>query len=157
MTNLLSFLKSNWDTKVKPFIKLDDNECWRWQRGKNVYGYGRVCLTRTNVLYTHIASYMYHHETLIPPGICVLHKCDVRDCLNPDHLFLGTKTDNANDKTSKGRARGVQSLNTADLTEIRRLLAQGVTHTEIAAKLRTSIATISRVRNDKCNYYTKSR
>jgi hypothetical protein len=37
----------------------------------------------------------------IPPGLCVLHRCDVRPCINPDHLFLGTQKDNMADLAAK--------------------------------------------------------
>jgi hypothetical protein len=43
----------------------------------------------------------------IPPGIHVLHECDIGACINPAHLFLGTNTDNIEDSMNKGRRKGV--------------------------------------------------
>jgi hypothetical protein len=40
--------------------------------------------------------------------VCILHRCDVRRCVRPDHLFVGTRADNNRDTASKGRIRGGQ-------------------------------------------------
>jgi hypothetical protein len=55
----------------------------------------------------------------IPDGICVLHRCDNPACINPEHLFLGTKTDNARDRDAKGRQAHLigESNGCAKLTE----------------------------------------
>jgi hypothetical protein len=53
----------------------------------------------------------------IPPGTCILHKCDNRACINPEHLFLGTRKDNAEDCVRKGRTNHGSARPQAKLTE----------------------------------------
>ena len=52
----------------------------------------------------HRVSYEYFNGP-IPDGLDVLHHCDIKACLNPDHLYVGTDQDNANDRVSRGRNR----------------------------------------------------
>ena len=58
----------------------------------------------------------------IPTGLCVLHKCDVRNCTEPSHLFLGTKAENNQDRSQKGRtSRHNSKLSMEQVREIRKL------------------------------------
>ncbi len=77
--------------------------CWEWQGGHYTSGYGTFSLGARNPAYAHRVSWELHNGP-IPAGLHVLHRCDNRNCVNPDHLFLGTNLDNTNDKTLKGRA-----------------------------------------------------
>lgn len=79
--------------------------CWIWMGGvaKRGHPYGHFWCRKTKQRGSaHRASWeIYRGE--IPVGIHVLHKCDVPQCVNPDHLFLGTHSENILDCSRKGR------------------------------------------------------
>lgn len=137
--------------------RTDDNGCLIWNGASRGNGYGAIKVGGA-VIDTHRVAYLVAFGE-IPDGMCVCHRCDVRRCINPDHLFLGTKADNNADMASKGRAsrlgardnqaRGSR-INRNKLTddlvrEIRKLRASGSFITEIAAKFGVHKTTISRV------------
>lgn len=73
--------------------------CWEWQGTRQNQGYGLITeradgkmVART----THRVSWELHYGS-IPKGLMVLHRCDNRKCVRPDHLYLGTASDNAHD------------------------------------------------------------
>src|SRR2546422_11309402 len=83
--------------------KLPNDGCWIWTAHTNEHGYGRLSIKRGVVERAHRISWRLHFGS-IPDGLCVLHKCDNPPCIRPDHLFLGTKTDNSVDRQTKHRA-----------------------------------------------------
>lgn len=66
-------------------------------------GYGMIGYQR-NTIRAHRGMWMCHNGD-IPDGMKVLHKCDRPACINIDHLFLGTQTDNMQDMIAKGRRK----------------------------------------------------
>lgn len=86
-----------------------ENDCWEWIAYTTRHGYGSFRLNG-NVELAHRASWIIYKGN-IPRGtgyhgICALHKCDNRKCVNPDHLFLGTQKENIRDGITKGRIKG---------------------------------------------------
>lgn len=122
-----------------------DGACWIWNAALNEHGYGLIArggkcggMALANRVSWEI------NEGPIPDGLCVLHHCDNPPCVNPDHLWLGTRADNNADMIAKGRAvhdgllgeqNGQSKLNEAQVREIRTLYAVGgITQTALALK-----------------------
>lgn len=87
-------------------------DCWLWTRTKKFREYpaGGV-VPYYGSFWSEGRSYIVHRLAYeltygpIPKGLEVCHRCDTPACFNPDHLFLGTHTDNMRDKVKKGRVR----------------------------------------------------
>ena len=79
--------------------------CWLWTGATIAAGYGELAVGQPRKpLRAHRLSWEMHHGP-IPEGLLVLHHCDVRNCVRPEHLFLGTHQDNMADAYAKGRMR----------------------------------------------------
>ena len=103
--------------------------------------YGGIRL-RGKMAKVHRVMYEAAHGP-IPEGGQILHRCDVRLCCNPDHLFLGTNEDNHADKAAKDRGR--KRLTHAKAKEIRAMAASGVRLTRIAAQFSVHPGTVSKI------------
>lgn len=90
--------------------------CWLWTGPQTRDGYGRLRPGHgTNYVTAHRFSYELHYGP-IPPGLKVLHKCDVSLCVKPTDFFLGDNRANIDDMVSKGRQRKGEEIEHAKLT-----------------------------------------
>ena len=137
--------------KVTAFLRLadtkglDPNACWNWLGAGKGNGYGHT---------SRGPAHRRAYELMvgdIPIGMDVCHQCDNRACVNPDHLFIGTRAENMADMKAKGRGAGGcrKHLKESHVQEIRRRLAAGVGQAEIARAMNVNRETVRKINQGK--------
>lgn len=129
--------------------------CWLWTGAAGDDEYGRVRY-EGRVLRAHQAAYLLFRGPIRDLMVC--HKCDTPACVNPDHLFLGTGSDNQQDSVRKGRhatakyfgsqrgeRNGNAKLTAEDVQEIRVRRRKGECQKKIAEDFGVTRANISRI------------
>lgn len=105
-------------------VKGSDDACWMWGGHRSRFGYGRLAHHDAGGIKRILAAHRVSWQVArgpIPPGQCVLHKCDNPPCCNPEHLFLGTPADNNRDRHQKGRsAMGARAGSVVHMKAMRR-------------------------------------
>lgn len=128
----------------KVAITANINKCWEWQAFKNKEGYGGFRVNRNQVIASHRLAYFIHNNK-DPLDKCVCHSCDNPACVNPAHLWLGTRYENAMDRESKGRNKplsgeknGNSRFTAEQVKEMRALYSSGeLNQHEIAERFGT--------------------
>ena len=148
-------IEERFNAKWEP---VTESGCWVWTAATSHNGYGVFGTgERENKQMRRAHRLAYAAEFgPIPDGMQVLHKCDCRACVNPDHLFLGTPADNMIDKINKGRGSGPQGeahpkakLTEDDVREIRRRAAAGEMYKDLAAEFGIARSGVSEMVNRK--------
>lgn len=142
-------MKRFWDKVAKT------GDCWEWTGANRGNGYGVIKVNRKLKSAHRVAWELAHGE--IPEEICVCHHCDNRGCVNPEHLFLGTHSENMKDAWNKGRVhppsverqRAVSPLSFDQVREIRLRADSGETHTSISRDYPTGRRNIGHIVNNE--------
>lgn len=113
--------------------------CWLWTQSLNPKGYGQIDF-RGKKMKAHRASWLAHRGD-IPCGLFVLHRCDQRSCINPEHLFLGTAKDNAIDMGIKNR-QPHRKLSTEIVRQVRARKLAGESYASMAVEFGVADSTM---------------
>jgi hypothetical protein len=125
--------------------------CWLW-KGFDRSGYGCIFIGEKYALAHRVAWTLFRGE--IPAGMQVCHRCDVRACVNPDHLFLGTPAENSADMKRKGRSsagekNGNAKLDASQVRTIKALLAEGEEIGAVAARFGVTRSAVKGIRSGR--------
>lgn len=133
-------------------VKAGQDECWLWSGTTTAHGYGYIGDENGRMLRAHRVAWTLAHGR-IPDGVgyhgmCVLHRCDVRNCVNPAHLFLGSNEDNMADMVAKGRSASGERGARARLTEsdVSAIRSSGDPVGVLAARYGVRSCTVSNIR-----------
>ena len=122
---------------------IKENGCWTTDLAKDKRGYGRL-----GRLLVHRVAFEYFNNTKIPKNVCVLHHCDNPSCVNPNHLYLGTRTENGIDmrvrKRVEGSKNGYAKLTEEKVLEIRKIYPK-LTYAKLAKKYKVSVSNIEHI------------
>lgn len=124
----------------------DHQMCWNWKGATKGNGYGSFSFKQKAEFAHRVAYTLFCGE--IPSGIDVCHTCDLRHCVNPDHLFLGTRADNMADMVAKGRGYGGarKHLKQSHIQEIKARLSNGHSPSKIASQMDVNYGTVTAIK-----------
>ena len=124
--------------------------CWLWLNRIGDQGYGHIDIDGRENIGAHVVSWLVFRGGPVPDKLFVCHVCDLRCCVNPNHLFLGTCNDNNQDMVTKGRhargeSHGSARLVADDIATIKSMRAAGYSTLEIGTKFGVGRGTIARI------------
>lgn len=130
-----------------PAIKINESGCWIWQRHVGKSGYAEAGVNGKKLRVHRIVAEIAYGPA--PEGHFALHSCDVKICVNPDHLRWGTQKDNMQDAVSRNRVRAGERASWSKLTwemveELRQVDLSTTTLDELAEKYPATRVTIWR-------------
>lgn len=141
------------------------DECWEWLGEKNLKGYGKF--RYFNIFYgAHRVAYAIAHKYVFPEENLILHKCDNPSCVNPNHLYCGTQTDNAQDRSNRSNVswenckgpgtKRKANYTSNDVLAIKKLYKDGCIAKEIAEVFGIGKGTVYHIVHDRIKRFSDS-
>lgn len=132
--------------------------CWIWKGFKDKYGYG-VIKVKGKFYKAHRLSFMLFNGE-IPEGLLICHKCNIRDCVNPEHIYAGTGSDNQKDAVKAGTSNFIKNkqtgsnnygakLNEEQVKEIKKLIKQEFRLSDIASLFKVTRRAIGHIKSGR--------
>ena len=118
-------------------------DCWEWTGGVYKNQYGQLNEDRYGEHYAHRWSYR-HFKGEIEDGKCILHQCDNRKCVNPEHLIAGSKAENNKEALERNPKASGRKLQDADLPKIAERVKAGELLKDIAKEYAMNWKCVSR-------------
>jgi len=137
------------------YTETNQEDCWEWQGAKYQNGYGMIALRRgkRKTFSAHRISWMIANNRDIPDGMMICHKCDNRLCVNPNHLYAGTGSDNNTDTLirKRGNRKIGENCSWAKLTEadVFDILNSKEKQCKLAEKYHLDPSTVSQIKSGK--------
>jgi len=134
---------------INNYEVVTESGCWLWLGSLSSKGYGTKSIFG-KIMRAHRLSYVAHKGD-IPEGLIVRHTCDVRCCINPDHLVVGTNADNTQDMMERGRGALGEKSGTSKLTKelVEQIFLAEGTYRDIAKRFNIDNTNVSVIKNRK--------
>lgn len=148
---MLSIQNISWNHQKRFWAKIDvrgPGDCWLWKGSKSARGYGKLWILEKIYGAHRIAVILSGRSFDV--GMQACHRCDVPSCCNPEHLFVGTRSENKVDAMNKGRVprgerHGKAKLSEDTVIEILSLKNTGLTQTEIGSRFGINFKHVSSI------------
>lgn len=134
--------------RFQKYVKVSESGCHEWIGSLDAYGYGQLNINRRPAKAHRIAWELANGP--VPEGMSILHRCDNPQCVNPEHLFPGTQSDNMKDAARKGRMHpgekhGMSKLTESDVLAMRMAHSSGEGRRDIASRFNVPYSTVNEI------------